>query len=91
MHGRNITFLSGLDGAEEFSIRPSAKMDHLLFTLGKQRRAVEYRLSDKNVVNSYFLPSHMSFSTPIIKHGTDSGVKDTQDTNGDGARKWNRN
>ena len=73
MHGRNITFLSGLDGAEEFSIRPSAKMDHLLFTLGKQRRAVEYRLSDKNVVNSYFLPSHMSFSTPIIKHGTDTG------------------
>ena len=72
MHGRNITFLSGLDGAEEFSIRPSAKMDHLLFTLGKQRRAVEYRISDKNVVNSYFLPSHMSFSTPIIKHGIHS-------------------
>ena len=67
----NICFLNGIEGPEKISLRLSNTPDNFLITLGN-RRVVEYRMSDKTVVNSYFLPSHMSYSTPMATKFSDS-------------------
>ena len=66
---KNICFLNGLEGLDQIVIRSSAKADHLLITMGN-RRAVEYKISDKTVVNNFFLPSHMFLSTPVVMSGS---------------------
>ena len=72
----NICFLNGIEGPEKISLRLSNTPDNFLITLGN-RRVVEYRMSDKTVINSYFLPSHMSYSTPMAtKFGSDSTKKE---------------
>ena len=73
----NICFLNGIEGPENISLRLSNTPDNFLITLGN-RRVVEYRMSDKTVINSYFLPSHMSYSTPMAstKFSSDSIKKE---------------
>ena len=67
MPHNKICFLNGLDGPDDVIVRSSEKADNILITLGN-RRAVEYNINDRSVVNNYFLPSHMSFSTPVATY-----------------------
>ena len=64
--GRRTSFqsLAGLEGDGDINIRPSAKANNALITIGA-KRAVEYDLEEKQIVKSFFVPSHMTLSTPL--------------------------
>ena len=64
--GRRTSFqsLAGLEGDGDVDIRPSSKPNHALITIGA-KRAVEYDLEEKQIVKSFFVPSHMALSTPL--------------------------
>ena len=64
--GRRTSFqsLAGLEGHGDIEIRPCANPRHALITIGA-KRAVEYDLEEKHIVKSFFVPSHMTLSTPL--------------------------
>jgi hypothetical protein len=64
MERKTAHFLAGLEGQGALQVRPSKSDDQALVTLG-QKRIVEYNFVDRTVVTNFFLPSHMTLSTPL--------------------------
>ena len=60
----SLQSLSGLEGHGDIILRPAAKTTNALITIGT-KRAVEYDLEEKQIVKSYFVPSHLTLSTPL--------------------------
>ena len=60
----SLQSLSGLEGHGDIAIRPAAKTNYALISIGT-KRAVEYDLDEKQIIKSYFVPSHLNLSTPL--------------------------
>ena len=69
----SFQFLPGLEGHGDIQIRTATKKDHVFVTIGK-KRVVEYNLNEKQVVVNYFVPSHITLSTPLVFDTTSGQV-----------------
>ena len=60
----SLQSLTGLEGHGDIVLRPAAKSSNALITIGS-KRAVEYDLEENQIVKNYFVPSHLTLSTPL--------------------------